>query len=808
MLKNYFKIAFRNIFRHKFYSFINIFGLTIGISVSLLISFYVFDELSYDTFHEDAERIYQVHMKGVLQGKPFTGAYSCSPFAAASVEEVPGIEEAVRINLWRDVVLRYEDKIYTEKKVLVADSNFFQFFTFKLKEGNPNDILNEVNQIVLTETSAKKYFGYEAGKGESPLGKMVQFGTDKTNCEVVGIVEDPPTNSHFIFDMIYSMVSWDTSRRPDWTSNNLHTYVKLSDMADPVVVQESVSKMSDEHVGPEIMKYIGVTLEEWRAAGGDYGYYIQPMLDIHLYSVADGQIEPPGDIAYVYLLSAISIFIILIACINFMNLATARSAGRAKEVGIRKTVGATKRKLITQFLLESILLSIISTALAIIVLWLSLPYLNQMTGKSIGIEYILSGNALISIAVIMVLVGVLAGSYPAFYLTSFQPGIVLKGSLSKGAKGSWIRSTLVVFQFAISISLIVSTMIIYKQLKLVQEKNLGFDKENVLIIDNTRVLGDNKQVFRDKLNTLSGVKESTITNYVPPHVYSNSVFFPDGIKDDGILFYQVNCDQNYQDAVGFEMYSGRFFSEDFPSDSSAVVINRKGMEALGWTSHEGHRIAEPNRDGSLLFHDVVGVVEDFNFSSLHNEIEPLIFSLADWGGLIAVRLEGGNVNNMILEIEGIWKEMAPGEPFDYSFLDENFDAMFQSEQELGDIFIIFTSLAIFIACLGLFGLATFMAEQRSKEIGIRKAMGADVSTVVLLLTKEFTKLVLISVVFAIPAVIFLMNWWLESFAYKTDLGIMSFVIGGFGALVISWLTVSYQSIRAAIANPTKALRYE
>ncbi len=808
MLRNYFKVALRNIFRYKFYSFINIFGLTIGISVSLLISFYVFDELSYDTFHEDADRIYQVNMRGVLQGKPFNGANSCSPFAAASVQEVPGVEEAIRINLWRDIVIRYEDKIYTEKKILVADSNFFEFFTFELKEGNPNDILNEVNQIILTETSAKKYFGYEAGKSESPLGKMVQFGSNKTNCEVVGIVEDPPTNSHFVFDMIYSMVSWDVSRRPDWTSNNLHTYVKLNDKADPVTVQESVSAMSDSHVGPEILKFIGVSLEDWRASGGDYGYYIQPMLDIHLFSDVDGQIEAPGDIAYVYLLSAISIFIILIACINFMNLATARSTGRAKEVGIRKTVGATKRKLITQFLLESILLSIISTALAIVVLWLTLPYLNQMTGKSIGIEYILSGNALLSIAIIMVLTGVLAGSYPAFYLTSFQPGMVLKGSLSKGAKGSWIRSTLVVFQFAISVSLIISTMIIYKQLKLVQEKNLGFDKENVLIIDNTRVLGDNKQAFKNKLKGLAGVKHSSIGSYVPPHVYSNSVFFPDGIKDDGILFYQIYSDHDYLKTIGLEMYSGRFFSEDFPSDSSAVVINRKGMEELGWASHEGHRIAEPERDGSLLFHDVVGVIEDFNFSSLHNEIEPLIFMLGDWGSLIPVRLEAGSVNNKITEIEGIWKEMAPGEPFDYSFLDENFDAMFRSEKQLGDIFIIFTSLAIFIACLGLFGLATFMAEQRSKEIGIRKALGADVSTVVLLLTKEFTKLVLISIVFAVPAVIFLMNWWLESFAYKTNLGVMSFVIGGFGALLISWLTVSYQSIRAALANPTKALRYE
>jgi putative ABC transport system permease protein len=532
------------------------------------------------------------------------------------------------------------------------------------------------------------------------------------------------------------------------------------------------------------------------------------MLDIHLHSKVEGNIEAPGDIAYVYLLSAISIFIILIACINFMNLATARSAGRAKEVGIRKTVGATKKSLISQFLLESIIISIISTFLAIGVLWFALPYLNQMTEKSIGMEYLWSKNSLMAISSIMLLVGVLAGFYPAFYLTSFQPGKVLKGTLSQGAKGSWVRSTLVVFQFTISISLIISTMIIYKQLKLVQEKNLGFDKENVLIIDNTWILGDDRQGFKKKLQGLVGVKNTSFASNVPPHVYSNSVYFPNGIREDGVLFYQIYVDHDYLETVGLKMFSGRFYSNEFPSDSSAVIINKKGMEAVGWTSHEGNRIGEPNQDGTMEFREVVGVMEDFNFSSLHNEIEPLIVKLADWGNLMPVRLEASNPSNKLSDIERIWKEMAPGEPFDYSFLDENFDMMFRAEQRLGNIFIIFTSLAIFIACLGLFGLATFIAEQRSKEIGIRKAMGASVTSVVVLLTREFTKLVLIAVVIATPGVVFLMQWWLENFAYKTNISVINFITGGLGALLIAWFTVSYQSIRAAIANPTKALRYE
>lgn len=809
MLQNYFKVAFRNILRHRFYSFINVFGLTIGIAVSLLISFYVFDELSYDKFHKDADRIHQIYLRAMLQGKPVEGANSCAPIAAASREELSGVEDATRINIWWNQVYRYEDNIFTEEKTLLADSNFFSFFTFELLEGNESDILNEPNQIVLTEKTAKKYFGYEVGDGESPVGKNLLWGSDKTNVEIVGIAADPPRNSHFHFDIMLSMETWDFSRRTQWTSNSLYSYVKLVSGADPEEVEKSMHDMSDKYVGPEIEMFTGMKLVDWRATGsGDYAYYMQPMTGIRLHNLTDGNIEATGDIAYVYLLSVVSIFIIAIACINFMNLATARSAGRAKEVGIRKTVGAPKKRLITQFLLESVIISAISMILAIIVLYIALPFFNQITEKSIEFGYVFTGISVISMIGVVLLVGLLAGSYPAFYLTSFKPTEVLKGKIRQGAKGGWIRSSLVVFQFFISVSLIVSTIVIYKQLKMVQDKNLGYDKENILIIDNVRTLGDGKQAFKKKLQGLSSVKDASISNFVPPHVYSNSVYFPNGKQEEGILYFQIYADHDYAKTLGLTMHQGRFFSRDFPSDSSAVVINKKAMEAVGWTSFEGNKLAEPDEDGSMEFLEVVGVIDDFNFSSLKVEIEPLVIHLADWGGLMPVRLTEGQINDKIKDIENYWKEAAPGEPFDYTFLDENFESQFRAEQRLGEIFILFTSLAIFIACLGLFGLATFIAEQRSKEIGIRKAMGASVGSVVVLLTKEFTKLVLIAVVISVIPVIYLMNWWLENFAYKTDVGVWNFAVGGIAALLIAVLTVSYQSIRAAIANPTKALRYE
>jgi putative ABC transport system permease protein len=808
MIKNYLTLGFRNLFKHKFYSFINVAGLSIGIAVSMLILFYVYDELSYDRYHTDADRMYHVYMRAKLQGKEDAGSSTNAPLASAAVDEIPEVESAVRITTRWNEVIRYEDNIFTEERLLLADSNFFDFFTFELLEGNPNDILNEPNQLILTETSAKKFFDYEVGEGESPIGKMMLVGSDKRNCSIVGIVEDPPKNSTIQFNSIQSMQSWDWSKGTQWTSNSLMTYLKLNEFADPEAVQEKLKAMTDKYIGPEIQMYLGMSLEQWRETGDDYGYFIQPFTDIYLKSQTE---ENSGRIAYIYLLSIIAFFIIAIACINFMNLSTARSTGRAKEVGIRKTVGAERGRLISQFMTESILISSIATVLAVIILYISLPYFNLISGKEIPISFLFSPASIGAILLIMLVVGLLAGSYPAFYLTNFKPTEVLKGTLRAGTGSRLIRSILVIFQFTISVGLIVSTIIIYKQLQLLQNKNLGFHKENLFVIQNANNLGTGKQAFKETLLSFNDVNSASISNLVPPWIGSNSVYFPNGKQDEGILHYTVYADPDFQKTLGFTMYSGRFLSKDFPSDSHAVVINKAAIDALGWENHENNWLSVPREEGKLMRFDVIGVMDDFNYASLHNEIEPMAIFLTTpdtYAGLLSVRLNPGDVKEQVKEIEKSWKKFAPGEPFDYNFMDESYDNLFRAEQRLGKIFLLFTSLAIFIACLGLFGLVTFIAEKRSKEIGIRKALGASVRGIVLLLSNEFTKLVFISILIAVPGVILLMNWWLENFAYRTKIDFWSFLLGGVAALLISLFTISYQSIKAAIANPTKALRYE
>jgi putative ABC transport system permease protein len=625
---------------------------------------------------------------------------------------------------------------------------------------------------------------------------------------ITGIAEDTPSNSHFKYNVILSMESWDYSHNPSWLGNNLQNYIKLNEQADYHLVDEKFPRLVEKYIGPQVQQVLGMSLQQFYDQGGLYGFYLQPMLRIHLYPQTQSDLEPPGNIQVIYLLSAIVLLIILIACINFMNLSTARYTDRVKEVGVRKSLGASRKRLMGQFMAESLILTALSMFMAILLLWMFLGEFNMISDKTITIQDLFTPQFIGGMGIIILVVGFLAGSYPAIYLTSFNPIDILRSKIGKGVKSRNFRSYFVLFQFTMSIALIISTLLIFKQLKYVQTKDLGFDKENVMVLKNIEGLGKDKLAFREELKKLNDVSSASITNHTPPDFNQSTVFKAlGGAQEDFPSTYCV-VDMDQAVTLELEMAAGRFFSEDFPSDSSAVVVNETTARLLGWENPIGQKIETYWREGQSDIREVIGVVRDFHFQSLHREMSSLFIFYGTSGNKMLVRLTAGNIQKKIKLIESKWKAFAPGQPFEFSFIDADFDAKFRQDQQMGMIFLIFTALALFVACLGLLGLATFMAEQRSKEIGIRKIMGASNPGIIQLLSLEYLKLIGISFVLSIPLTYMLITWWLNNFAYKTNIGILSFLIGGGITLVIALLSVAYHSIRAALRNPVESLRYE
>ena len=808
MLFNYLKIALRNIRRQKFYAFINITGLTIGLITSLLIILYVVDEFSYDKFHKDANSIYRVNLMGRMSGQEFTSAYSSAPIAAGFTEEIPEVEKACRITPWKDISIVHLEDSYTEKIVLLADSNFFDFFSFKLILGDPKTVLTKPYSIVLTETAAIQIFGYTGPGDNRSIGQTLEFGTEKWTCTVTGIVKDPPPNSHFHFSMILSMGSWDYSRNSNWVSNSLLTYIKLYENADWKYVESKIPDLVIKHIGPQAQQYLGITLEEFIKQGGAYGFYLQPLLDIHFTPEVDLQLEPGGNMNTIYLLIGIVIFIVVIACINFMNLSTARFSGRAKEVGVRKSLGGSVSRLRAQFLIESVLYTLISLIIAQVVLTLILPQFNVLSGKLLTIKSLYNFYYLTAIILLVFIIGILAGSYPAFYLTSFKPVEVLRGRIKAGMKSKGIRRTLVIFQFTMSIGLIICTLLIYKQLQYMQNKDLGFDKNNLIVIKNAESLGSDKNAFKEELLKMPEVVNVSICNLVPPNVNYSDLFRPLGIDNQERGCNYCIADEDLLTTLKTSMVDGRFFSKEFPSDFRGVVINEAAARLFGWEDPVGQKVQTFWKENNEDVREVIGVVKDYNFQSLAEEITSLIIFSGTEGNNLLVRLTPGDISRKINAIQSKWKSFPGKGSFDYSFITDDFSAKFRKEQQLSKIFIVFTLLAIVIASLGLLGLATFTAEQRSKEIGIRKAMGASSNSVVKLMSLEYLNLIFISFFIAVPLSYFIISWWLKNFAYKTNIGAISFIIGGVIAVLIAVLSVGYQSLKAASRNPVDSLKYE
>lgn len=807
MIKNYFKMAVRNLQKHKFYSFINIIGLSIGITCCLLITLFIIDELGYDKYHEKSARIYRVTMESNYGGNEFNMAVTPAPMAAALINDYPEVEAVTRLSgsgTWLLKRKEGEENII-EDRVVFADSSVFDIFTIPFIEGNPATSLSKMNSLVLSESTAKKYFG-----DVSALNKTLILDNSETYT-ITGVYEDMPTNGHFHYDIILTMLNRSRSNSQQWTSNNFHTYVLLNAGTTGEEFRQKLPQLIEKYVGPQIMKYMNKSLEELAASGTRLNYHLQPLTDIHLYSQLGVELEANSDIKYIYIFSIIAIFLLVIACINFMNLSTARSANRAKEVGVRKVLGSFRSHLIKQFLMESTLLTVFSFIIAFLLASVTLPLFNNLSGKSLFLPFGSLSFWLICMFATLT-IGLLSGTYPAFFLSAFKPVSVLKGKLAIGSKSGVIRSLLVIFQFSISIILVIGTFTIFKQLNFIQNKKLGFNKDQILLVENVWALGDQVTSFKTQTLSLASINNISISGYLPVtnSWRDDTGFWEHGksIDETSVSMQYWRVDHNYISTLGIEVANGRNFSLDFPSDSSAIIINERAAKLFGFDDPIGQRVSTMGGDQNEISYTIVGVIENFHFQSMKENIDALCLVLGNSNGHAIFKTNSDNITNTVAQIEEQWKSIAPDQPFNYSFLDQEFNDMYQAEQKIGTIFTTFAMLAIFIACMGLFALAAFTAEQRTKEIGVRKVLGASVKSIVFLLSKEFIKLISISFIVAAPLSWWGISTWLESYTYKTTIGIEVYLIAGLVAFLVAWLTMSYQSIKAAMSNPVESLRSE
>jgi putative ABC transport system permease protein len=824
MFRNYFKIAWRNIIRNKINGFINIAGLAIGMACVILILFYVQDELKYDRFLKQSSHIYQVNLDGKMGGEEGINGNTPPPAGAALVKAFPEIETYTRIYRPGDIVVRYEEEkqtesYFTEKNILAVDSNFLQLFTYPVMEGNPATCLQKPNSIVITEQTAKKYFG-KVGV----IGKILLFGNERKPCTVTGVLHNIPSQSSLQFDMLAAVSSYPIVKRFNWSWvwMQVSTYVKLYDNA--AIDERSIAKLEAKFPSmvklqaASAFKRIGKPFDEFIKQGGRWDLRLQPLSRIHLYSEnIASRLTTLGSIKYVYIFSVIALFIIILACVNFMNLSTAQAAKRAKEVGIRKVLGSVKAQLIKQFLAEAMLNSFIAAIIAVLLVLVFLNPFNEIAGKSFGIHLLFTNNNWIFVLGLTLLTGLLAGSYPAFYLTSFNPAAVLKGiKLFRSDLGTlFIRNGLVVFQFTISTALIICTIVVFKQLELTQSKDLGLNKENIIVITNSNRLGKSEESFRQELTKLPEVISASISSGIPTKENFGDGYIPEPtganenlVKDIALSSFIIDYD--FIPALGIDILKGRNFSKDF-SDSASVILNETAAKQIGWKEPVGSYLQYP---GNSQRFKVIAVLKDFNTQSLRSLVGPFaLFHTSsktyDVGtSYLIVRVKPGNISNSLAKLESKWKSAAPNTPFDYSFLDSEFDALYRSEKRMGTVFYIFTILSVFVACLGLFGLSVYTAERRTKEIGVRKVLGASVQNLVTLLSKDFIKLVIVSAIIAFPVAWWAMNKWLQDFAYHISIGWMIFVSAGAIALTIALVTVSFHAIKAALANPVKSLRSE
>lgn len=809
MILNYLKTAYRSLLKNKGFTVLNILGLSLGLISCLLIIFYVVDELSYDRYNTKADRIYRVNEDLKLGENNVLYAVAMPPLAKTLKAEFPYVENTVRIKNAGSLHVKLNNSSILENGFAFADPSLFDVFTLPMINGNPKTALAEPNSVVITESTAIKYF-----KNTAVLGKFIPVDGN-TLLKVTGVIKDIPKQSHFRFDFFISMSSFKDSESNEWLRSDYNTYVLFKTPADHKKLEAALPAFLNKFSGDDMRNQLHQTMAEFEKGGSFFRLNLTALTDIHLKSNRTGELGPNSTIQYVYIFSAIALFILLIACVNFMNLSTARSANRAREVGVRKVLGSAKKHLVAQFLIESILVTFAATIIAVVVATTLLPAFNQLAGKDLAITKQALVWLIPALLCIVLLVGALAGSYPAFYLSAFQPIQVLKGKLAVGFKGSKLRSFLVVFQFSISIFLIIGTLVIYNQLHYIQNRDIGYNRNQVLIVNNAFELGDQAHIFKNEVSQLPGVAGTTLTGYLPTSGYKNTaVFFKDAVFDQKkALFPQVwEIDEDYIKTLDMKMVAGRSFSRDMLTDSSGIILNEAATKFLNLKNPVNQTIYRSNGGNQSIANSkqyhVVGVVKDFNFSSLRDVISPMVLVLGKNNNALSIRVNTANLPSLMRQITDKWKSLSPGVQMNFSFMDQDFEASYRTEQRVGTIFIVFTSLAVIIACLGLFGLAAYAAEQRTKEIGIRKILGASIGAITGMLSFDFIKLVLISILIAVPSGWYFMNKWLQSFAYRESIHWWTLVLAGFTAIFIALITVSYQSIKAALSNPVNSLRAE
>ncbi|MBI9053538.1 MAG: ABC transporter permease [Bacteroidales bacterium] len=793
MLKNLIKTAIRNIFKDFGYSSLNILGLTLGITSALFLIIYISDEVSYDRHHENAERIYRVSSRIQETDDEFTWNVAQIPFGPQVVEDYPEIEASVRFIPFGRELFEYEDKEFFEEDFIYADTAVFDVFTYEFLKGNPQNALIEPYTIVLTEDIAAKYFGKE-----DPMGKSLVNGEDIY--KVTGVIKNIPFNSHYRYDAIASRKSL-PEEMGSWGNFGVFTYVMLPEGMNYKDFEAKIQEMYGKYMA-EIFERMDIKIN----------YILEPILDIHLKSTSSGEPEPTGSNAYVIIFGIVALFLILIAAMNYMNLATARSTKRAREVGLRKVVGSHRGNLIFQFITESIVLTFISLILSVVLLVLLLPQFNHLAGKSFELGVLYTPTIVFSIIGIIVFVGIIGGSYPAFYLSKFNPISVLKGDVTKGASGGIFRKVLVVIQFTISVAMIVSTLVVFKQLNYLKTKDLGYDMDNIISLEfSNREMIEKYPVLKQALLNNSDILSVSSTNTTIGDGSGKVIFnveTDEGMQQRGINFAMV--DHDFVETLGITMLEGRDFQEDMPSDTMrGVVINETMAKRLNWDKPMGKKVQMQRRDGTdIIMATVVGVMQDYHQTGMYNEIETLMLLYRVNNRVVYAKLSEENVQGTIRYIEDQWNEIFPDHPFEYSFVSDRFSEQFGADEKRGFIFTLFTVLAILIACLGLFGLASYTVEQRKKEIGIRKVVGASEGTVVKLISKEFIILVSIAIVIAFPLTYYFMSDWLQNFVFRTNLGLFVFILAGLITIAITFITISYQAWKAANSNPADSLRIE